>query len=120
MVDRRRARREHGDAAPLERNVRPQPQLDPDHRYVLELADRRSVASAEHDHDVGDEHAVGVQVRGRVLSGADDEHPPVDVDRRHRRAAPVEDRDVRLQPCQQLGVPVSGAQHLNILLARSQ
>ena len=37
-------------------------------------------------HDVGDQPAVGVEVCVGVLAGADDEHPPVDVDRRDRGA----------------------------------
>ena len=71
----RDARGEDRDPA-LERRGRTEPQLE-----VL-------------DHDVGDQPPVGVQVVVAGLAAADDEDPAVDVDRRDRGTAAVEDDDV--------------------------
>ena len=77
---------EDRDAA-LERLERPQPQRR--RHGAGQLAVHR-------DHEVGDEPAVGVEVRVDVVPVADEQHAPVDRDRRDRRAARVEDDDVGL------------------------
>ena len=77
---------EHRDAA-LERLERPQPERRRDGAGQL---------AVDRDHEVGDEPAVRVEVRVDVVPVADEQHAPVDRDRRDRRAARVEDDDVRL------------------------
>ena len=57
------------------------------------------VEAARDDHEVGDEDPVGVQVAGHDvarLGRAGDEHAGVGLDRRNRRAAAVEDHELRL------------------------
>ena len=103
VVDRRGPGREHGDAPARNRLDRAQAQLDADHRHVLELADRLGVAAADEQDEVGDQHAVRVQVGGCVLPRPDDEDPCVHGDRRDRRTAPVEDREVRSTLLDELG-----------------
>ena len=71
----------------------PESQLDRDHGNVFQLADGRNVAAADEQHEIRDQHAVRIEVRGRVLRGADDEDPRVDRHRRNRRSAAVEDCD---------------------------
>ena len=94
MVDRRRPGREHGDALARNRLDRPQAKLNADHRHVLELADRLGVTAVDEQDEVGDQHAVRIQITGGVLPGPDDEDPCVHGDGRDRRSASVEDREV--------------------------
>src|SRR5207244_3351671 len=91
-----RAGREDGNPPALKRLERPQSEVDRDYRYVLQLPNRLELTIAEDDDEVGDQDAVGIQVRGRVLAGPHDEDATVGSDRRNRGAAPVEDDDVGL------------------------
>ena len=77
---------EHRDAA-LERLERPEAERRR-HRAGQRAVDR--------DDEVGDEPAVRVEVRVDVVPVADEQDAPVDRDRRYRRAARVEEDDVRL------------------------
>ncbi len=84
VIDDRRTGGENGDP-PFERSSGPEPQLG---------ADRvRCVTADRHDH-VGDQAAIGVEIAVCLGTRADDEHAPVDVHRRDRRAAAVEDDHV--------------------------
>ena len=78
VIDRRRPGREDGDPPAYERRDRPQAQLDRDHGHVLERADRCRLTAAHQQHEVRDEHAVRVEIGGRVLSRPDHEHARVD------------------------------------------
>ncbi len=62
--------------------------------------------AAHEEHEVRDEHAVGVEIGRRVLSRPDDEDPSVDGYGRNRRTAAVEDRELRGTLLDQLGAPV--------------
>ncbi len=91
-------RREHRNR-PLDGLGRTRSQLRLEHRRIRELADRGDrPARADDEHEIGDEDAVRVQVAGRDLgrlASAHDEHALARVDRRKRRAAPLEDDQVR-------------------------
>ena len=93
-------RREVRHAAAGDRLDRPGPQLDRTTGTSLTSRDRleqRPARAAGDDDEVGDQDPVRVQVARRDvdgLRGARDEHARVDLDRRDRRAAAVEDDDV--------------------------
>src|SRR5205823_3704824 len=86
---------EHRNASSGELRERTQTKSCGDDRDVLDRPDPFHRGIAENDDEIGDEHAIGVEVRGRILAGADDEDATVDVDRRNCRAATVEDHEIR-------------------------
>ena len=91
-----RAGGEHRDAPSRQRRDRAQTELRFEDRDLLQRADRSDIAPTDEHHEIRDEHAVRVEVRKRIVPSAADENSRVDVDRRDRRAAAVEDDDVRL------------------------
>jgi hypothetical protein len=100
LVREGRRGREIRDPAPGDGLDRPRPQLDGGDGHILDLRDRleqRSARAPRHDDEIGDQDPVGVEVAGRNLDGlrcARHEHAGVDLDRRDRGAAAVEDDDV--------------------------
>ena len=95
MVRWRCAGGEDRDTPSFQRGDRTETKLRFENRHLLQRADRPDVAAADEHHEIRDEHAVRIEVRKRIVAAAADENPRIDIHRRDRRTAAVEDDDIR-------------------------